>query len=119
MIAHQNPGVDPPAVAGPDLPETEKERPPVVIRFEHGITAVAPGHHVVSRPGVLKAQRSWHIPDYPDHPSSASQNVSALDLTPFAVIDRRGLRRFNPLGPAPNQKSKINNRHSSIATEAS
>jgi mRNA interferase MazF len=65
-----------------DLAKAEQKGLPVVIGIKHVITTVSPCHHVVGRPRVMEAQRSWHVSVYPDMRHRVSQNVSALDLTP-------------------------------------
>ena len=54
VIAHEHPGMDFPAMARTDLDEPEKKRPSVVVGHEHGIAAVAGGHHVVNRSRIFK-----------------------------------------------------------------
>jgi hypothetical protein len=52
-------------MARTDLAEAEQKRPAVVVAHEHGIAAVAAGHHVANRAWIFKPGLPGHTENRP------------------------------------------------------
>jgi hypothetical protein len=62
MIAHEHLRMHPPTATAADFSQPAQENQAVVVGLEHRFPAIAAGHHLIDRTGILKTSPPCHAP---------------------------------------------------------
>ena len=55
----------------------------VVVGHKHHVTAIAPGHHMINRSGILETNLPSHVETLKEASDRCKENVKMCTLTPF------------------------------------
>jgi hypothetical protein len=59
----------------------------VVVGHKHHVTAIAPGHHMINRSGILETNLPSHVETLKEASDRCKENVKMCTLTPFTFQD--------------------------------